>query len=70
MTYQSKLPEVFPHCVALREGHLAAYLAKLLEPNSRFPNGSSFSVTVDIEEGWRRLWLSEASFERVKELRL
>jgi hypothetical protein len=68
--YKETLPHSFPNAVSVPGDRLAVYVAKLITPNSRFPNGSSFAVTVDNQEGYCWLWMSDASFERVKELDL
>lgn len=64
MSYR-KLDALFPVAVELSEGLLAEKLAVLLSPDSRYPNGSSFAVTVDASQGMRHLWLSQASAERL-----
>lgn len=66
MSYTTVLRDAFPHCFAVREGILAEVLAELLAPDEHHSNGSSFAVTADIESGHRKLWLSEASFQRVR----
>lgn len=65
MTYQSVLPQIFPHCVIVPEEKVAEYIVDLLAPNSRFPNGSSFAVTVDTDDKYRKVWLSRCSAERL-----
>lgn len=65
MAYRTVLPKAFLLSYKLPESEMAPTLALLLAPNSRFPNGSSFAVTVDTEEGSRCLWLSEASARRI-----
>ena len=65
MAYRTALPKVFLLSYKVPESEMAPTLALLLAPNSRFPNGSSFAVTVDTEEGTRCLWLSEASARRI-----
>lgn len=67
MSY-AKLPEVFKYSVVLREERLAPIIAALVAPSSKFPNGSSFAVTTNCEQGKRYLWLSEASLSRCSEL--
>lgn len=62
-----KLADIFKYSVVLEESKLAPVLAVLMAPDSRWPNGSSFAVTVNCEEGKRLLWLSESSLERCKE---
>lgn len=63
--YDRTLPPVFKYAVVVEESRLAPVLAALLAPDSRFPNGSSFAVTTNVEDGKRKLWLSEASLPRV-----
>ena len=63
--YQAALPEVFPHCIAVKEEYLAKYLAILVSPESIFLNGSSFAVTTDCMQGFRKLWCSEVSWSRI-----
>lgn len=65
MSYDSRLPALFPVCLVLSEVSMAEKLAVLLSPDARYPNGSSFAVTVDTDEGMRKLWLSSASAERL-----
>lgn len=65
MSYDSRLPALFPVCVVLSEGQLAEKLAVLLSPDARCTNGSSFAITVDTDQGMRKLWLSQASAERL-----
>ncbi len=65
MSYDSRLPALFPVCVVIGEGQLAEKLAILLSAADCYRNGSSFAVTVDTEEGMRKLWLSQASAERL-----
>lgn len=65
MSYDSRLPALFPTCVVLSEGQLAEKLAVLLSPDADYTNGSSFAVTVDTNQGMRKLWLTESSAERL-----
>jgi hypothetical protein len=65
MSYRSVLPQVFTRSVVVDEGQVAAMISKLLAPDSRFPNGSSFAITVDVEDGRRCVWLSESSAKRL-----
>lgn len=68
MTSYRVLSEAFPHSLVIREQHVAEVIAALVSPNSRFPNGSSFAITVNCEDGKRILWMSESSLERCKEI--
>ncbi len=63
MSYQ-KLQEIFKYSITLPEAKLAPVLAVLMAPDSRWPNGSSYAVTVNCDEGNRILWLSESSLKR------
>jgi len=65
VSYDSRLPGLFPVCVVLEEWQLAEKLSVLLAPDAVFPNGSSFAVTVDTERGMRKLWLSQARAKRL-----
>lgn len=65
MSYDSRLPALFPICVGLSDAAVAEVLAKLIAPDAQYTNGSSFAVTVDTDTGYRKLWLSQASAERL-----
>ena len=67
MTYQSTLPKEFPIMLVLPEARVAEFLAVLISPDALATNGSSFAVTVDtVSEGYRVLWMSRTSHERLK----
>jgi hypothetical protein len=65
VSYQAKLPELFPFCAAIEASAVADLIAILVAPDESHPNGSSFAVTVDTDESMRCLWLSKASAERL-----
>lgn len=68
MTYETALPQVFPHVAAVRRVNVDALVGMLLITSARYPHGSSFAITVDFADRSRvNLWLSDASRERLRE---
>ena len=72
MTYRSVLPKVFPYTVRVPDDVARNIVAKLVLPGKTksggvAANGSSFAVTVDTETGWKILWLSATSLERIND---
>lgn len=66
---EKRLAEIFKYSIVIQEAKLPPIVAKLLSPDATFPSGSSFAVTV--ADGWpsdRKLWMSESSMVRVKEM--
>ena len=67
MTYQTILPLVFPWKVLIPEDKVEYVEALLVQGSERCPNGSSFAITSDtFKQGYRWLWMSQASFEYLK----
>lgn len=64
MTYESRLPEVFPWRVQTTRSAVRFMIRQLVNP-ARYLDGkgtaSSFALTVDAPEGMWNLWLSDAS---------
>jgi len=63
MTYQTILPQVFPHMLTV-EPAMAVRIAEVLtEKRPGIPYGSSFAVTSDVHKHDRRnVWLSDVSY--------
>jgi len=69
-SYDFMLPDPFPHMV---EMHIEDVEMVVLEFNRAVPpytNGSSYAITSDAREDWRKVWMSHASFERFKKMNL
>jgi hypothetical protein len=69
-TYQSVLPDVFPYTIKAPVRLVTDWTAYLIEAARddeplTVPNGSSFAVTSDAENGTRNLWLSQISLLRL-----
>lgn len=65
-TYVAILPTVFPYNLTHSVHFVAKCVETLLVIDEFFTNGSSFAVTADPwQPGTQRLWLSEASRDRL-----
>lgn len=65
-TYRSALPALFPEAIEVPVAVLPTWLALLLSMTTAYPNGSSFAVTSDAIDGYRTVWLSADSHERLQ----
>jgi hypothetical protein len=66
-TYRSTLPQVFPFQISVTLDNLPGVVTMLSTPRTGAPNGSSFAVTSDARQGFRHVWLSEASMTALSE---
>jgi hypothetical protein len=66
-TYATTLPQVFPYRLRCRLDNLASIVIMLSMPRTNAPCGSSFAVTSDAPDGYRFVWLSEASYRTFTE---
>lgn len=64
--YRTELPKVFPHCYSVPLDRVSQFVKQLSRADTVYPNGSSFAVTVDAEPGRAHLWLSDASYARIR----
>lgn len=66
MTYQTVLPQVFPHVIVV-EPEVAIKIAEVLMANRQYaPFGSSFAITSDTHRrNRRRVWLSDVSYRTI-----
>lgn len=64
--YWSSIGKALPFVVQVEVEELADLISLLIAPRAHIRNGSSFAVTVDTGDGFRCLWLSQTSAERLK----
>ena len=62
MTYQSQLPDIFPHGFQMPEDTVTKLISILIASRDGVLNGSSFAVTSDAPRGFRHIWLSDVSY--------
>lgn len=65
MTYQETLPRLFPFCIEVHKDKVTGIVAFLMTDDPTVSNGSSFALTSDATQNFRRLWLSAVSAKRL-----
>jgi hypothetical protein len=60
--YSTTLPQCFPHAIQVPVHSTESILRMLVSASESHQNGSSFAVTSDGPRGYRRIWLSDASY--------
>ena len=63
--YDYALSDCFPYAVEVKEDVAESWARFLISAEPPATNGSSFAVTSDAKEGYRRFWLSEVSRSRI-----
>jgi len=64
--YERLLPTLFPHSIIMDSVNVPRLAGLLASPDDRHLNGSSFAVTADTPPPNLRVWLTDASFRRVR----
>lgn len=68
MTYARAFADVLPWVVDLSEMDALMIMTELSKATEKFPGGTSFAVTSENGTGRRRMYMSECSYERYKDL--
>ena len=66
MSYNQALPQVFPHVIVVNRHHVPRIAELLASADHRYANGSSFAVATNSDRGTVKLWLSDASLQRLE----
>jgi hypothetical protein len=63
--YDSQLPRAGLQCIFVKIGPARQIVEFLIEADETCSNGSSWAVTTDCAAGYRKIWLSRASIQRL-----